>query len=343
MTLTLSEKEKKALAALVNERIYEHLSRFPYFRYPVGPLEEWKWLFADPKSVPVQTLKQALNWQFGSWQRKDLAHAHKMTIIHVVKAWPDFWERAPQEPEEALAFWKEHLPDWQSGFDAAAFLLHLSQPDAVELTDRHRLQAMADLLKEVGNPSIERALDPSLQDLEAYTLFFRAILPKLPKEADPHTRLDRFLKMYGNRHAYKNVRKDYTIQEPEIRIFSWDDCSADRFELSRITLRANADVLFACLLLSLDKRPVDLEALTIGMIVERLPLGTGGICNSGSFNYAMIALLGRQKGRDYFEIDNPKLAESFTEQANQSTRDMQFYKKWADTKVSINPKYIIQK
>jgi hypothetical protein len=34
MTLTLSEKEVKSLVAIVNDRIDEHLSRFPYFRYP---------------------------------------------------------------------------------------------------------------------------------------------------------------------------------------------------------------------------------------------------------------------------------------------------------------------
>lgn len=125
MTLTLNEKEKKALAAIVNERFDEHLSRFPYFRFPVEPLEEWKRLFADPKTVSAETLKQALSWPFG-WQRKDIAHAHRKTIIHVVKAWPDFGKAAAQELEEALRFWKERLPDWQSGFDAAASIFSRS-------------------------------------------------------------------------------------------------------------------------------------------------------------------------------------------------------------------------
>ncbi|CAM4221009.1 hypothetical protein L1N85_16125 [Paenibacillus alkaliterrae] len=342
MTLTLSEKEKKTLAALVNDRIDEHLSRFPYFRYPVEPLKEWKQLFADPKSVPVQALKQALGWHFGGWKRKDLAHAHRTTIIHVVKAWPDFGEGASFEPEQALSFWQERLPDWQSGFDAAAFLLHLTQPDDVELVDRHRLQAMTDLLKEINHPVGDRQLSLSSQDLNRYNEFFRAILSKFSKESDSRIRLTRFIKMYGMRHAYKNVRKDYAVHEPEIRSFSWNDCAAERFDLSKITWRSNADVLFACLLLSLDKHPDDLEALSVGKVVERLPIGTAGICNAASFNYAMISLFGNQKNRQYFRIiDNDSLAESFTKQANQSTRDMQFYKKWADVKICINPMYIV--
>lgn len=39
MTLSLSEKEKKSLVTIINDRIDEYLSRFPYFRYPVEPLE----------------------------------------------------------------------------------------------------------------------------------------------------------------------------------------------------------------------------------------------------------------------------------------------------------------
>lgn len=340
MTLTLNEKEKKALISLVNDRIDEHLSRFPYFRYPVEPLEEWRRLFAEPKPVPTQTVKQALDWQFGGWQRKDLPHTQKMTVIHAVKAWPELSEAAAQEPKKTLAFWKERLPDWQSGFDVAALLLHLSRPDAFELADRHRLQAMTDLLKEVGHPAGERTINLSLQDLEDYALFFRAVLPKLPKEAAPHTRLDRFLKAYGNRHAYRNVAADYKTKEPGITTFSWNNAAAKQFDLSKIKLRSNADILFSCLLLSLDKHPVNLDELTIGQVTSRLPLGTAGICNPASYNYAMIALFGNQKGRDYFQLETAALRETFTEQANQSTRDMQFYARHASEKVILNPKYI---
>lgn len=70
MTLTLNEKEKKAIASAVTERIDEYLSRFPFARYPTDPLEEWRQTFCDPKAVPTETLKQALGWQLGGWQQR---------------------------------------------------------------------------------------------------------------------------------------------------------------------------------------------------------------------------------------------------------------------------------
>jgi hypothetical protein len=66
---------------------------------------------------------------------------------------------------------------------------------------------------------------------------------------------------------------------------------------------------------------------------------TAGICNPASYNYAMVALFGSQKDRDYFQFENADLQGAFTEQANHSTRDMKFYAKHADEPVTINPKY----
>ncbi len=339
MTLTLNEKEKRAIAALIQERIDEHLSRFPYARYPVEPLEEWKRIFCDPKAVSVDILKQALSWHFGGWQRKDLALSHKKTIAAVLKAWPEFAEAAAIEPSQAFRFWEQKLTDWQHGFNATAFLLHLLRPDSFELADQHRLQAMTELLKEIDHQESDKTLTRSLQDMARYTQFFRSILQKFPG-TNSRVRLDRFLKAYGNRHAYRNVKESYRSKEPEIRQFSWSDCEAERFDLKKITLRSNADILFASLLLSLDKQPNSGEKLTIDQIAERIPLGTAGICNPASYNYAMIALFGGQKDRDYFLLENSALREAFTEQANRSTRDMKFYMKHANEIVTINPKYL---
>lgn len=63
--ITLIEKEKRAVAAIVQERIDEHLGRFSYARYPVEPLEEWYEIFSDPAIVPPETIKKALGWHFG--------------------------------------------------------------------------------------------------------------------------------------------------------------------------------------------------------------------------------------------------------------------------------------
>ncbi|WP_342476589.1 hypothetical protein NYE24_21235 [Paenibacillus sp. FSL H7-0350] len=209
----------------------------------------------------------------------------------------------------------------------------------MELTDHHRLHAVSELLKEINHQDSDQDLTQSLQDMERYTRFFRAVLPKLPG-ADGRVRLDRFLKAYGNRHAYKNISNTYSTKEATIRQFTWSNCEAQRFDLKKITLRSNADILFACLLLVLDKHKEDNEKLTIGKITDHIPLGTAGICNPASYHYAMIALFGSQKSRDYFNLEGATLREAFTEQANQSTRDMRFYIKHAEESVTINPKYL---
>lgn len=340
MPQTLNEKDKRAVATILNELLDEHLTRFPYAKYPTEPLEEWKRIFCDPKSIPAETLRQALGWQFGGWQRKDLAFAQRRTIAEIVKAWPEFAETAALEPRQAFSFWQDKLTDWHHGFDAAAFLLHLLRPDAFENVDRHRLGAMSELLEATGREAEGLTNPHSLTDIQNYTSIFRVLVPKLPYGDDSHIKLDRFLKVYGNRHAYKRVPLDFATREPTIRTFSWVSTVSKRFRLDQITSRANADMLFACLLLTLEAENRSHEDLTIGEVIERLPLGTGGLCNPASFNYALVALFGGQRQRDYWIFDRPELRHSFTEQANQSTRNMRYYLAHATEKLSVNPKYV---
>ncbi len=194
MSMTLSEKEKRAIAAFVQEHVDEHLFRFPYARYPVEPLDEWKRMFCDPAAVPITALRQALGWQFGAWQRKDLPSAHSRTILNIVKAWPEFVQSAAFGAAQSFQFWEKRLPDWQNGFNAATFLLHLLRPDDFEIADQHRIQAMAELLKAINHQDSEQAFSRSLQDLERYSEFFRAIMPKLSFGSKNRLQFDRFLK-----------------------------------------------------------------------------------------------------------------------------------------------------
>ncbi|EFM09533.1 hypothetical protein PaecuDRAFT_3580 [Paenibacillus curdlanolyticus YK9] len=339
MSLTLNEKDKRSLAALIQARMEEHISRFPFARYPIEPVEEWKRIFYDPISITPTTLKQSLSWHFGSWQRKDLALAHRKVISTIVVNWSEYIKN-PYSLTDSLQFWQQKLPNWKTGFNAVAFLLHLTRPDSIELVDHHRLQAMTELLKEIKHKEAEQTFSLTLTDLECYSSFFRAVMPKLPFGLRNRILLDRFLKAYGNRCAYKNTHADYRTIEPEITTFSWNSFSAKHFDLTKITLRSNADILFACLLLSLDSHPNTLDGLTIGQIIERLPLGTANICNPASFNYAMIALFGNQKGRDYIHFENSTLTEAFTKQANQSTRNMRFYIHHSSERAILNPKYL---
>ncbi|WP_458124731.1 hypothetical protein [Paenibacillus sp. Z3-2] len=153
-------------------------------------------------------------------------------------------------------------------------------------------------------------------------------------------KLGRFLFAYGHRNILSKAAERSFIQpEPIITALDWETASSRRFNLHLITERANADRLFACLLLALDNQPESPEQLTIQDIMNLIPLGTGGICNPGSYNYAFIAMLGKQKGRDYILFDDPALTEAFTQQANQSTRDMKFHKNNVNIVVKVNAKY----
>lgn len=340
--ITLSEKEKRAVAAIVQERIDEHLGRFPYARYPLELLEEWCKIFCDPAFVPPETIKKALGWHFGGWQRQSLPSAVSRTIAAILKAWTEFLPVASSEPQEMFRFWQGQLPDWNTGFSAAAFLLHLQRPDDFELVDRHRMEAMRELLQESLHSGNEASLGLEFADLEDYTSFFRSIIPKLPYKDDSQIKLDRFLKAYGNRHAYKQVSPDFRTIEPTIRTFTWDGTTSQRFKIDQIVGRANCDILFACFLLLLEAQSNSGTEFTVGEIVGMLPVGTAGICNEASFNYALISLFSQQRQRDFWVFDKPEISHAFTEQANQSTRDMKFYDTHSSEKIVLNPKYIVQ-
>jgi hypothetical protein len=338
--ITLSEKERRAMAAIVQERIDEHLGRFPYARYPAEPLEEWCKIFCDPASVPPETIKKALGWHFGGWQRQSLPSAISRTVDAILKAWPEFLPVASSEPQELFRFWQGQLPDWSTGFSAAAFLIYLQRPNDFELVDRHRMEAMRELLQESLHSENEASLGIEFTDLEDYTSFFRSIIPKLPYKDDSRIKLDRFLKAYGNRHAYKQVSPDFRTTEPTIRTFTWDWLTSERFRMEKIVGRANCDVLFACFLLSLEAKGNSATEFTVGEVVGMLPMGTAGICNEASFNYALISLFSQQRQRDFWVFDKPEISRAFTEQANQSTRDMRFYQLHAEEKLQINSKYL---
>lgn len=71
MTLNINENKKKALTSLIRDQHAEHLSRFPFAKYPVEPLNDWRDRFTNPKMVGPDTQQLALSWQCGSWQKRD--------------------------------------------------------------------------------------------------------------------------------------------------------------------------------------------------------------------------------------------------------------------------------
>ncbi|KAA9005904.1 hypothetical protein F4V43_07485 [Paenibacillus spiritus] len=343
MNLSLSESKKKALYGLITQRYDVHMSRFPYAKYPSEPLKEWRKQFAEPQHVRPDMIRSALNWRCGFWQRSNAPFPQKKIAISAIKAWPEFIEQKLTDQAAILSFWMDKLGDTTFGFDAAAFLLHLLHPPDLELADTQRLTAMRDLLAEVGYEVQPEASAYNLVALSLYTEFFRSLLPKMQLQHGERAtlRLDRFLMTYGNREALAKLSEKFGPSvEPIVSYLDWDDLNSEHFLPDKILGRANADILFACLLLALDHNPDKASVLTVEGVVELLPLGSGGICNPGSYHYAMIALFGGQKERDFFVFEDEALSKAFTEQANNSTRDMRFYRKHGHAKISINPKYI---
>lgn len=343
MPLQLTDAKKKSLAALVKTHYEQHLTRFPFAKYPIEPLEAWKKQFTDPATIEAHTLRSALSWSCGKWQQQSIPYPYKKLHLTVISNWRNFVEQYKPEPSSVISYWKDLLGKDEYAFNTIAFLTHLLCPDQVELTDSRRVKGMNDLLTEAEMPDEYVVLEDVSATIEQYSDFYHQLLPKthsiLGDQAS--VKLGRFLFAYGNRDVLSKVAGSSPIQpEPTITILDWETASSQRFNLHLITERANADRLFACLLLALDNQPESSEKLTIQDILNLIPLGSGGICNPGSYNYAFIAMLGKQKGRDYFLFDNPAMAEAFTQQANQSTRDMNFHKHNVTLAVTINSKYL---
>lgn len=341
MSLQLTDAKKKVIATFVKTHHEQHLARFPFARYPVEPLKAWKREFAEPATVNPHTLRAALAWSCGKWQQQDIPYPYKKLHLAAVKNWSSFAEQSLSEPEDIIAYWSNLLGDSDYAFTTTAFLIYLLCPEQSELTDSRRFKGIMDLLKEVeyDTGNIESAAD----SIKLYTDFYRQLLPKVQSLfGDQATiKLDRFLFAYGHRDTLERVAqtKESNV-EPTITALVWEAISSKHYNFHLITERANADVLFASLLLTLEEETEHPQKLTIRGIMNRIPLGSGGICNFGSYSYALIAMFGKQKGRDYFQFNDLAIADDFTQQANQSTRDIGFYKRHADLEVAINPKYL---
>ncbi|MGW8958771.1 hypothetical protein [Paenibacillus sp. NPDC055715] len=81
MSLTISENKKKAIVTYINDHFDEHMSHFPYAKYPAEPLDWWREQFADPEAVSPETLRAALSWRGGFWQRSNATFPQKKIAI----------------------------------------------------------------------------------------------------------------------------------------------------------------------------------------------------------------------------------------------------------------------
>ncbi len=127
-------------------------------------------------------------------------------------------------------------------------------------------------------------------------------------------------------------RNGTQIRQGENKIFYYD----------RLKGKANADKLFACFLRKTeDECGVDVpDSFTIEEVVKRIPKEDLGISSSSSYNYALLALFGSQKGRNYFLFEDINIQNIFTQEANNTLRNNYLWKNYLKTRVRINPDYI---
>ncbi|MGN7414603.1 hypothetical protein [Paenibacillus sp. SAF-068] len=344
MSLQLTDAKKKSLAVLIKTHHEQHLARFPFAKFPIEPLEDWKQLFSDPVTIEAHTLRSTLSWSCGKWQQQSIPYPYKKLHLTVISNWKNFIEQYKPEASSVISYWKDLLGKDEYAFNTIAFITHLLCPDQVELTDSRRVKGMNDLLREAEIQDECVVLENVSATIEQYSDFYHQLLPKTQSTLGDQAsvKLGRFLFAYGHREILSKIAESsLNLPEPIITTLDWETASSQRFNLNLITERANADRLFACLLLALDKQPEMPEEMTIQEIIDLIPLGSGGICNLGSYNYAFIAMLGKQKDRDYFLFEDPSMAKSFTHQANQSTRNMSFHRIHATLGIKVNPKFIV--
>jgi len=142
-----------------------------------------------------------------------------------------------------------------------------------------------------------------------------------------------------NHYAVQNEYEVEEKKEKQIR-----QVGGRVFNYNRIKGKANADKLFVYFLRKIEEGysgnlP---NSFTIEEIVKRIPKEVVEILNNSSYNYALIALFGSQKGRDYFLFENISIQNQFTNEANNTLRNNYFWKNFLKTRVSINPNYLLK-
>ncbi|GGH11411.1 hypothetical protein GCM10008013_03180 [Paenibacillus segetis] len=78
--MNFNENKKKALTTYINDHFDGQMSHFPYAKYPTEPLELWLRQFSDPSTVRPETIREALFWRCGFWQRTDAPYTQKQPV-----------------------------------------------------------------------------------------------------------------------------------------------------------------------------------------------------------------------------------------------------------------------
>lgn len=123
----------------------------------------------------------------------------------------------------------------------------------------------------------------------------------------------------------------------------WDNIKSEKFDISKIENKVNADKLFANFLLQVENKHINkYKEFTVGEISDLIPRGTAGVNNYSTYGFSIMSMLSTQKERDYFIFNNINLSDEFTSICNNNyNRDNYHWRKNnINDKCKINPKYI---
>lgn len=123
----------------------------------------------------------------------------------------------------------------------------------------------------------------------------------------------------------------------------WDNIKSEKFDISKIENKVNADKLFANFLLQVENKHINkYKEFTVGEISDLIPRGTAGVNNYSTYGFSIMSMLSTQKERDYFIFNNTNLSDEFTSTCNNNyNRDNYHWRKNnINDKCKINPKYI---
>ena len=88
--VSFTEKEKQAVVRVIRENFNEYYNKYSSSKYPERPYIEWKRIFPEPKNVSADNIKEALEWKYGHWGKKNYVQAHKDIILKVQENWSEF-------------------------------------------------------------------------------------------------------------------------------------------------------------------------------------------------------------------------------------------------------------
>lgn len=156
--------------------------------------------FQQPRTVAVDTLRQAILWKYGHLRKRRIPTAHEALIADLQARWPVLSRDLPPTPDAAFAMFHEAFGG-ATRYITVASLTHLLYPTTVPIIDQHNFRSTNVLIHAV-RPSWQIKLRPSrYEDIEVVDQFMRvvaAVWTQLWPAAVPSLRdIDKFLMMYG--------------------------------------------------------------------------------------------------------------------------------------------------